>query len=248
MEDLIAIGRFSEATRLSQKALRLYDERGLLRPAHVDPDNGYRSYAPTQVREARLIALLRGAGMSLGSIARFLADPDAALLDEHEAQLVDELAERRRVLEYARRVLKEERMYEVQTRRNEPRRYVGRTARVTVDKLAPFIIDTVNELEAAHTSEGPSFAIYHGTVTEDDDGPVEVGVPAADGDRELPAQEVAFTLARGEQTRYPQIIGAYDAIWDWAKTHGRELDGPPRETYLAPPGPDFQIEVSWPLK
>ena len=248
MEDLIPIGRFSEATRLSQKALRLYDERGLLRPAHVDPDNGYRSYAPSQVREARLIALLRGAGMSLGGIARFLADLDSGRLDEHEAQLAEELAERRRVLEYARRVLKEERMYEVQTRRNEQQRYVARTANVTVDKLAPFIIETVSELETAHPPVGPSFAIYHGTVTEDDDGPVEVGVPTPDGDRELPATEVAFTVARGEQTHYPQIIGAYDAIWDWAKTRGRELDGPPRETYLTPPGPDFEIEVSWPLR
>jgi DNA-binding transcriptional MerR regulator len=42
MEDLVPIGRFSQATRLSPRALRLYDERGLLIPARVDADSGYR--------------------------------------------------------------------------------------------------------------------------------------------------------------------------------------------------------------
>jgi hypothetical protein len=35
------------------KALRLYDELGLLRPAYVDPDNGYRHYDVSQLEEAR---------------------------------------------------------------------------------------------------------------------------------------------------------------------------------------------------
>jgi len=39
---LVPIGRFSKMTRLSVKALRLYDENGLLPPAHVDPSSGYR--------------------------------------------------------------------------------------------------------------------------------------------------------------------------------------------------------------
>ena len=48
----------------------------------------------------------------------------------------------------------------------------------------------------------------------------------------LPRAEVAYTVAVGEQCRFPEIIGAYDAVAGWAKLHGRELDGPPRETYL----------------
>ena len=42
MDDLLPIGRFARATRLSVKALRHYDELGLLRPAFVDPSSGYR--------------------------------------------------------------------------------------------------------------------------------------------------------------------------------------------------------------
>jgi hypothetical protein len=42
----MTIGEFSKRSRLSAKALRLYDELGLLLPAEVDPSSGYRLYAP----------------------------------------------------------------------------------------------------------------------------------------------------------------------------------------------------------
>jgi DNA-binding transcriptional MerR regulator len=45
----ISIGRFSQITRLTQKALRLYDERGLLKPSIKDPVTGYRYYALSQI-------------------------------------------------------------------------------------------------------------------------------------------------------------------------------------------------------
>ena len=44
-EQLMSIGRFARLTGLTVKALRHYDEVGLLRPAAVDPGTGYRSYA-----------------------------------------------------------------------------------------------------------------------------------------------------------------------------------------------------------
>jgi DNA-binding transcriptional MerR regulator/predicted enzyme related to lactoylglutathione lyase len=56
---VLSIGSFSLVTGLSITALRHYDEVGLLRPAYVDPDTGYRRYRPDQVDEARLYATLR---------------------------------------------------------------------------------------------------------------------------------------------------------------------------------------------
>lgn len=66
--ELLTIGAFAGASRLSPKALRLYDELGLLQPAHVDPANGYRRYAPEQLEHARLVAWLRRLGMPLARI------------------------------------------------------------------------------------------------------------------------------------------------------------------------------------
>ncbi|MFJ4807980.1 MerR family transcriptional regulator [Streptomyces longwoodensis] len=68
MTTLLTIGAFAKATRLSPKALRLYDELDLLRPARVDPDTGYRYYAADQLDRARLVAWLRRLGMPLARI------------------------------------------------------------------------------------------------------------------------------------------------------------------------------------
>jgi serine/threonine protein phosphatase PrpC len=65
---LLTIGAFARATRLTPKALRLYDEVGLLAPAAVDAESGYRFYDPDQVAHARLIARLRRIGMPLAGI------------------------------------------------------------------------------------------------------------------------------------------------------------------------------------
>jgi PPM family protein phosphatase len=65
---LLPIGAFARAARLSPKALRLYDELGLLPPAFVDPATGYRFYDPAQLEQARLVAWLRRLGMPLARI------------------------------------------------------------------------------------------------------------------------------------------------------------------------------------
>ena len=57
---------FSAATGLSVKALRLYDERGLLVPARVDRATGYRRYAEDQIATAGRIALLRSPPAGIG--------------------------------------------------------------------------------------------------------------------------------------------------------------------------------------
>jgi DNA-binding transcriptional MerR regulator len=43
---LLTIGAFARASRLSAKALRRYDELGLLPPARVDSMTGYRRRRP----------------------------------------------------------------------------------------------------------------------------------------------------------------------------------------------------------
>jgi DNA-binding transcriptional MerR regulator len=105
---LLTIGRFSELTRLSQKALRLYDELGLLPAAEVDPDTGYRRYRPDQAERARAIRLLRQAGCSLVETREVLQAGDGvsslARLEEVEARLEDETAQRRRALARLRRL------------------------------------------------------------------------------------------------------------------------------------------------
>lgn len=76
---MLTIGEFATATGLTAKALRLYDDLGLVTPAEVDPGNGYRYYEPDQVEQARLVASLRSAGVPLPRIATIIGlDREAA--------------------------------------------------------------------------------------------------------------------------------------------------------------------------
>ncbi|MFF9160547.1 MerR family transcriptional regulator [Streptomyces longwoodensis] len=85
MTTLLTIGAFAKATRLSPKALRLYDELDLLRPARVDPDTGYRYYAADQLDRARLVAWLRRLGMPLARIRAVCALDGASAAREVRA-------------------------------------------------------------------------------------------------------------------------------------------------------------------
>ncbi|GGP33626.1 MerR family transcriptional regulator [Streptomyces calvus] len=80
--EMLTIGAFARACGLSPKALRLYDELDLLRPARVDPDTGYRYYTAGQLERARLVAWLRRLGMPLAQIRRVCAlGADAAAVE-----------------------------------------------------------------------------------------------------------------------------------------------------------------------
>lgn len=105
--NLISIGQFAEQTQLSLKALRLYHDKGLLTPAHIDPFSGYRYYTRQQVAQARYIRLLREMEMPLAMIEQFLATVEsrpgaAAAVLAHYLQLFE--ARSRLVHQTARRV------------------------------------------------------------------------------------------------------------------------------------------------
>src|ERR1043166_5233461 len=69
---MLSIGRFADASGLTVKALRHYDEIGLLVPARVDPDNGYRYYDAAQVEDAVTIRRLRALELPLDEIGALL--------------------------------------------------------------------------------------------------------------------------------------------------------------------------------
>lgn len=96
--ELLTIGTFAKASRLSPKALRLYDELGLLTPARVDAVTGYRLYAPAQLDQARLVAWLRRLGMPLARIQQVCAleaGPAAEEIRAFWAQVEADTAARR---------------------------------------------------------------------------------------------------------------------------------------------------------
>ena len=109
--DLESIGRFSRRAGIPVSHLRHYHETGLLEPAYVDPESGYRYYAAAQREAAEVIAMLRSIDMPVRDIQRVLADPSQATVGEvltgHRAWLEKRLTQVAGRLEAIDRIVKE---------------------------------------------------------------------------------------------------------------------------------------------
>lgn len=69
---MLKIGDFSKLSRVSIRMLRHYDEIGLLKPVWIDPESGYRYYAPEQLPIAGRINALKDMGFGLAAIGEIL--------------------------------------------------------------------------------------------------------------------------------------------------------------------------------
>jgi len=264
--DLLSIGAFSRVTRLSQKALRLYGSLDLLPPAWIDPDSGYRYYRAAQVRDARLIRSLREVAMPLATIRRVLAGSprEAQTLMQSYVSSLEEQARRARAalpeVVAGTVAFSHVSNMEVFVRSEPEQPIVSITERVFVGQLPEHLRTTVEELrEVAARRDlretGCPFGFFHGLVSEQDDGPLQVCLPVdregESGDRlrsmTLPAGRAACVDVVGEAACYPAILQAYDAIYDWITTNGYEIEGSPRETWrhTFPPQGPLDMEISW---
>jgi effector-binding domain-containing protein len=270
VDDLLPIGRFSRATRLSVKALRHYDELGLLRPAFVDPSSGYRYYRPAQANQAEAIRILRSVEMPLEEIAELLAEGGGEAagtrLRLHRDRLEARLDEQRRMLAFLERLLDREGVmpYEV-TVKQLPAQPVAAT-RTTTDlrgiaqAISAGVHTVLDELgRRGIEPDGPLQVVYHAEQVLDSDtaAPIEICWPVAapfDGSGEVYGTELAggpaaVTVHRGP---YAEIGPAYHTVSGWVADHGHELAGGPREVYLNDPREveegDLLTEVQWPIR
>jgi DNA-binding transcriptional MerR regulator len=69
---MLKISDFSKLSRVSVKALRLYDQLHLLKPTHVDPATGYRYYSVEELPRLNRILAFKDLGFSLGQIGQLL--------------------------------------------------------------------------------------------------------------------------------------------------------------------------------
>lgn len=257
----LTIGEFARRSGLSLKALRLYDARGILPPERVDPDNGYRYYAPGQLDRARTIALLRRLDMPLALVGDLVGRPGDELADTVRTWW----AERRRELDdrgpavdlVVRTVAAPDRRPDgpvtgfssddVVVTQTPARRVATIRRHVTQRELvATFMADVLtlrqHLADAGAATDHEFWVLFHGAVGPDGDGPVETCVPYeghADPTgaivlREEPAHRLASVPVTAQDCCYPQIIGAYLALEGWLAERGLDGTGPVRELYPVP--------------
>jgi DNA-binding transcriptional MerR regulator/effector-binding domain-containing protein len=250
--DVMTIGEFSRRTRITVKALRLYDRQGLLSPSFVDRDSGYRYYRSDQIPVARLVEHLRRIDMPMQHIGEVLdapRDEAVAAIARYWDGVEQRVAMQRRLAEHLWISLSGHHggypAFPCATREVPSRTLLIIEGDVFQREIAGFADHGFGRLrQIAHPrgwTAGYPHILYHGVVGDDEPAPIELALPVAlDATvpddiphRIEPAHREVFTTITRASLEYPQILSAYDAVYVAIETHGSVQAGPPREIYLA---------------
>ncbi|MGD0067508.1 MAG: MerR family transcriptional regulator [Streptosporangiaceae bacterium] len=263
----LTIGAFSRLTHLSIKTLRYYHEVGLLEPAVIDPDSGYRYYRPGQAHSAHLVRRFRDLGLPVADVKAVLAAPDLTARDAILAGHLDRMREQLRQTEAAVDSL--HRMLEggstaiaIEERVIEGGPTISAAADLRREEVASWWWDVMAGLRAMAAAAGleqtgPFGGLFDDELFTQDAGHARVYLPVRDspgldgtGARwELPAGRFAVALHAGP---HRDVDRTYAALGTYAGAYGRDGTGPVRERYLTDPldTPDvtqWRTEVCWPL-
>jgi DNA-binding transcriptional MerR regulator len=274
---MFSIGEFARLGGVSVRALRHYDEIGLLRPATVDPDTGYRGYSAAQLGQINRIMALKELGLSLTQVRLML---DGVTLGELGGMLLLRRAQLEHELEqHKNRLLGiEARLRSIAREDDMPAddivaKTIPATGVVVIAGQAPGfgaanIVPVVNQLVAQFDQlgihdrvkeAGPRVIFYereHGAdvtvllalpVTEP---PAELPVPARY--RVLPEIEAAVTVRSGPAAGiFPMV---YQDLVRWIEERGyHPVPGPGREVWvhdkddISDPGPQV-FEIQLPFR
>jgi effector-binding domain-containing protein len=247
------IGDFSKLSFVSVKALRYYDEIGLLKPVRVDEFTGYRHYSAAQLPRLNRILALKNMGLSLDEVAKLLQEdvPVAHILDllhakqaEIKQRVEDEATRLARVEEWLRETERKGKMpeYQVVLKKIKPQKVISLRRVIKSYGQAGELFGALGPyLGQVHAPvKGPPFAIYHDCEFKESDVDVEVAFPLwreikVSGEfrvQELPGAEMASVTYKGP---YEGISAAYNSLMGWVEANGYRLDGPTREVYLTEP-------------
>jgi DNA-binding transcriptional MerR regulator/effector-binding domain-containing protein len=268
----LSIGAFSRLTHLSVKTLRYYHEVGLIEPAIVDPDSGYRYYRPGQAPTAQLVRRFRDLGLPVTDVKAVLDAPDLAARDTILAGHLDRMREQLRQTEAAvdslRRLLGGASEPVGITERDLPGAVtVSIGGRINRADIAAWWWESLHALPAIAARaglrpSGPPGGLYDDDRFAQDEGEARVYLPVHDtaldntaalddtGARwDLPSGRFAVAQFQGP---HGDSDRTYAALGTYAAQAGRDGVGPVREHYLTglldtPDVTRWCTELCWPL-
>jgi DNA-binding transcriptional MerR regulator len=252
MQNSLAIGDFARATHMSVKTLRYYHRVGLLEPADVDRDTGYRRYTTEQIPAAQIIRRFRDLDMPVEEVRQVLAAPDIETRNELIAAHLNRLEEGLTRTQTAVSSLRD-----LLARPSPPeladigRRRVEATPAAAISEALD-IVDAQNL-----PPEGPSGGIFATELFSRGLGQATIFVPCAGTLRPMgrvtslvvPPAELATIVHPGPDTG---IDRAYGSLATYVTQHALAVDGPIREYYLVgrrdtADASQWRTQVCWPI-
>jgi len=263
--ELLPIGVFARLTGLTVRAVRHYGELGLLEPAYVDEDTGYRYYAPDQVEDAAAIRRLPFLELALDEIREIVEADDPAFtrtrLLQHRAKMAELAATTEQILGTLQRLIDgEEKLVpdatdisvQVLVKEVPDTPVLVIRDRQPADTMSTVIPAAYAELESylrelGVEPTGPPITLCP---YADDDGmvavansfPVDDGVPGR-GRIETAVLPACTVLSIEHWGHYDQLDRSYRALQAAVERAGLDASGEPREIYWT--GPEEVPVAKW---
>jgi effector-binding domain-containing protein len=247
---MLKIGDFSKLSHVTVKALRLYDQMALLKPAHVDDFSGYRYYCAHQLPRLNRIVAFKDLGFSLEQIAKLLDENLSPVeirgmlrLKQAELQQLveEETARLWRVEARLKQIEQEESMsnYDVVIKPVEPIKVASiREILPNYPSMGQLFEELLAYFHQPGLKEGLCVGIFHDPDYKESDVDVEVAISIetviSGNERiqiyELPgAEKMACLVHKGS---YKTLSNAYSVLVSWIAANGYKIIGSNREVYI----------------
>ncbi len=274
--DQIPIGRFSTITRLTQKALRYYDTKGLLIPEAKDPFTGYRYYTGDQIQQGIKIKYLSTLGFGVDEISMYLEAENRGDIETKDSLVESKLRETEMELRRLQRVaslldstkymeLMKETMSEPSIKEEPQTRIISKREKgITKENWGRVIGELMGVIHMPENQSnhvkivGPPITIYHDQEYTEEEGDLEIAIPITgkvtlnDPDIEvknLPKRKVVSLVHKGS---YETIGMSYKTLYEYIMKNGLEMTGPMMDIYLNDPNTvepeDILTEIQAPVK
>jgi DNA-binding transcriptional MerR regulator len=255
---MFSIGEFSRISGLSVRTLRFYHEEGLLVPAAVDRETGYRSYDERNAEKARVIVTLRNMEFSLEEIREVFAgcEEDGDLLAHLEvkrASLASRVASLRHILEHIDAIIGAEltaretkpmttKLFEIQEKQLEPMLVAGLRTKGRYSDMG-FTFALLSK-HAGRYMSGKPLCLYYDREYHEADADIEPCIPLRENAKpegvtvkELPAVKAVTLVHQGP---YEELGRSYAMLLKYVKDRGYTVELPTREVYVKGPGMIFR--------
>ena len=268
-DELLPIGMFSRASSLSIKTLRAYHESGILVPARVDPQTGYRSYTVDQLADAAIVQRLRALELPLEHVRTVVdaRDPEVTrqVLARHQREMQSRLDETERIVAELQSVVAPTTHTPVHLRTEAATQSVRVSGLVAADEFADWLAGrSASSARSSNglgvESSGPPGALYAAEIADDGPESAEAFLPI-DTALVVPPAERHVTVGEVPATRAAVLVhtGDYDSIGDtyrtlgaWVARHAEHAGERVREWYVIGPldtddPGEYRTEISWPI-
>ena len=265
---LLSIGNFSKISNVTTKTLRYYDEIGLIKPVHINSENGYRYYDVSQLETILLINKLKRYSFSLEEISDVLKNrhDDAllfSLLRRKKQAAHEKINELGYVIEHLENDIKNMERgtdimayledIEVKLVEVEPKNILSVKEVISVEDYGKLMGKLFEKIHAdSLTPVGAPMTIYHESEFNPASSLMEVAIPVKEvvnGTREFCGGLCAVSTLNGP---YSELTSVYVKLNEWVEKEGYTIAGAPFEVYITDPAKtqpkDYVTEVYVPVK